>query len=122
LRRAADVRLGDRLPLAAGNASAVVGVGCVDLPGLYNPHTLDGDITVDGVVVSTWTAAVPPAVASAALSPLRWLVATTAGGRAAALGHAVGRAVSAAVGAPPARALLAAARRAAPVAPTGASV
>jgi len=107
------VRLGDRLPLAAGNASAVVGIGRVALGGLYNPHTLDGDLTVDGVVVSTWTAAVPPAVASAALAPLRWLVARTAGGPAAALGTAVARGVSAAVGAPPARALLAAARRAA---------
>ncbi|GAB0490749.1 hypothetical protein MMPV_001986 [Pyropia vietnamensis] len=73
---AAAVRVGDVLPLATGtnHSTVVVGVSRVALPGLYNPHTLDGDIAVDGVVVSTWTVAVPPAVAAAALAPLRWLL------------------------------------------------
>lgn len=94
---AAAVRVGDVLPLATGNGSAVVEVSRVALPGLYNPHTLDGDIVVDGVVVSTWTVAVPPAVAAAALAPLRWLVGGTAGGRAAGMALGVSQAVEAVV-------------------------
>lgn len=105
---AAAVRVGDVLPLASGaNSSAVVvGVSTVALPGLYNPHTLDGDIAVDGVVVSTWTVAVRPAVAAAALAPLRWLVGSTAGGRAEGVALGVSRAVGVVVNAKVARALL----------------
>ncbi|GAB0490748.1 hypothetical protein MMPV_001985 [Pyropia vietnamensis] len=98
---AAAVRVGDVLPLATGtnHSTVVVGVSRVALPGLYNPHTLDGDIAVDGVVVSTWTVAVPPAVAAAALAPLQWLVRRTAGGRAAGIWLCVSRAVGAMVNA-----------------------
>lgn len=121
LVRAAEVRRGDVLPLAAGAVSAVVGRSLVELPGLYNPHTLDGDIVVDGVVVSTWTAAVPPAVASAALAPLRWLAAGTAGGRAAGAAQAVARVVGAGVGSPAARSLLRWAGRVRPLGVVGVS-
>lgn len=41
--------------------------------GLYNPHTLHGDIIVDGIRVSTYTDQVEPCVAHTLLSPLRAL-------------------------------------------------
>ena len=41
--------------------------------GLYNPHTLNGDIMVNGVKTSTYTAAVAPTLAHAALWPVRML-------------------------------------------------
>lgn len=103
---AAAVRVGDVLPLATGNCSAVVEVSRVVLLGLYNPHTLDGDIAVDGVVVSTWTVAVPPAVAAAALAPLRWLVGGTTGGWAAGMALGVSQVVGAVINAQAIRTLL----------------
>ncbi len=39
--------------------------------GLYNPHTLDGDIYVDGILTSTYTKSIAPDLAHAALWPLR---------------------------------------------------
>lgn len=39
--------------------------------GLFNPQTLDGDIVVDGVVVTCYTKYVPMPLAHAALAPLR---------------------------------------------------
>jgi Hint module len=39
--------------------------------GLYAPHTLDGDVVVDGFLVSTYTSVLHPAVAHAVLGPLR---------------------------------------------------
>jgi len=69
---ARTVRVGDALVLAAtGAAAPVTGVGRVTARGLYNPQTLSGDLAVDGYAVSTWTTAVAPAVASAALAPVR---------------------------------------------------
>ena len=41
--------------------------------GLYNPHTLHGDVVVDGVLTSTYTGVVHPALAHALLAPLRQL-------------------------------------------------
>ena len=74
---AAAVRVGDRVPLAAGDTAVVTGVDRVQREGLYNPQTLHGDIAVDGVVASTYTKAVRPAVADALLAPVRaWFRAT----------------------------------------------
>jgi hypothetical protein len=42
--------------------------------GLYNPHTMHGDIVVDGVHTSTYTDSVAPALAHALLWPVRMLV------------------------------------------------
>lgn len=39
--------------------------------GLYNPHTLTGDIVVDGFLASTYTTAVEPTLAHALLAPFR---------------------------------------------------
>ena len=41
--------------------------------GLYNPHTLDADIIVDGIRTSTFTTAFHPMLGHMFLSPLRWI-------------------------------------------------
>lgn len=71
---AASVRIGDVLQLANGSDSPVVVVEDVSADGLYNPQTVDGNIIVDGIVASTYTTAVHPCVAHAALlAPIRFL-------------------------------------------------
>ncbi|GAB0493807.1 hypothetical protein MMPV_005092 [Pyropia vietnamensis] len=70
LVRAADIVVGDALTdAAAAVSSRVVSKTTGTAAGLYNPHTVAGDIVVEGILASTWTAAVPPAVAVAALAP-----------------------------------------------------
>lgn len=70
LVRATDIVVGDALTDAtAAVSSRVVAKATGTAAGLYNPHTVAGDIVVEGVLASTWTAAVPPAVAAAALAP-----------------------------------------------------
>lgn len=49
----------------------VVAISEVVERGLYNPHTLTGDLVVDGVVASSYTRAIEPRLASALLGPLR---------------------------------------------------
>lgn len=71
LAQASSVQVGDELTLADGSKSAVVAVGTKWGPGLYNPHTMSGDIVVDGVLTSTYTDAVHPKLAHALLFPLR---------------------------------------------------
>jgi Hint module len=66
-----SVRVGDELTLASGEVSPVVAVEAAKRQGLYNPQTVQGDIVVDGVVSSTYTTAVEPATAHAALYALR---------------------------------------------------
>ena len=73
LRPAADVAVGDVLDHAAGSASAVVEVSSVVKAGLFNPHTLHGDVVVNGVVASTFTTAVPLKVTRALLAVPRAL-------------------------------------------------
>lgn len=70
---ASSVRAGDILTLASGVTSPVASVGRVKGTGLYNPQTVSGDIVVDGILASTYTTAVEPALAHAALAPLRAL-------------------------------------------------
>lgn len=70
---AAAVRVGDVLALGDGRASPVVQVGSAPGGGLYNPQTVHGDVVVDGVLASTYTTAVEPRLAHAALAPLRVL-------------------------------------------------
>ncbi len=52
---ARQVVLGDFLNLANGSLVKVTGVQRIFEEGLYNPQTIDGDIVVDGFVVSTFT-------------------------------------------------------------------
>jgi len=73
LATAGSVRVGDKITLANGTASTVAAVSSVWSEGIYNPHTLHGDIVVDGVLTSTYTTAVHPTVAHAVLAPLRML-------------------------------------------------
>ncbi len=71
LRAARDVRVGDTLQRADGSVAAVREVVEVLKTGVYNPQTEQGDIEVNGFVVSTYTEAIQPAIAHSALFPLR---------------------------------------------------
>jgi hypothetical protein len=68
LQTARTVKLGDLI--STGNVTAVSAEWA---DGLFNPHTLHGDIVVDGVQTSTYTENVAPALAHALLWPLRML-------------------------------------------------
>lgn len=65
------VRIGDTMMSANGTCTRVVSVQRVTSRGLFNPQTLDGNIVVDGLACSTYTAAVAPGAAHALLAPLR---------------------------------------------------
>lgn len=69
--RMKDARVGDSLTLADGRSSPIVSVHHLVAKGLFNAQTEHGDIVVDGVLATTYTAAVQPAFAHAALTPLR---------------------------------------------------
>lgn len=71
LTAAAAVAAGDILAKAGGGGESVASTAVVTARGLYNPHTLAGTIVVDGFVTSTHTTAVAPALAAAALAPVR---------------------------------------------------
>jgi len=73
---AASVAVGDALLTANGSRTAVASTRSSVLPaghaaGLYAPHSVSGSLLVDGLRVSCFTTAVRPAVAAAALSPVR---------------------------------------------------
>ena len=70
LEPASNLRPGDSVTLDDGICSAVVYVDTIWDDGLYNPHTLEGSIVVNGVVASTFTTAVEPSAARALLSPV----------------------------------------------------
>jgi hypothetical protein len=71
LAAAGTVAAGDSVELGRGGADVVARVSTVASTGLYNPQTVQGDVVVDGVRASTYTTAVEPAVAHAALAPAR---------------------------------------------------
>ena len=73
LREARFVSAGDNLTLASGEQDTVLSVGRVQKDGIFNPHTLQGDIVVDGVLTSTYTSAFSPTLAHVVLAPLRAL-------------------------------------------------
>mmetsp|Transcript_3878 Transcript_3878/g.11587 ORF Transcript_3878/g.11587 Transcript_3878/m.11587 type:complete len:550 (-) Transcript_3878:4621-6270(-) len=60
---AKSVRVGDSIQLANGSMTQVSSVGMVHRRGLYNPHTLNGPVVVNGVLASCYTQAVHPSVA-----------------------------------------------------------
>lgn len=70
---ARSVAVGDALARADGSAAPVTAIARVVQRGLYNPQTLSGTLVVEGYVVSTYTTAVEPTVADAALAPVRAL-------------------------------------------------
>jgi len=68
---AGTVKVGDLLETATGAPSAVTGISTVRATGLYNPHTLNGDIVVNGFRTTTYTDAINPTLAHAMLAPAR---------------------------------------------------
>lgn len=68
-----SVSTGDLIELASGRSSPVVSTRIVLRRGLFNPQTVDGSIVVNGIRASTYTTAVHPVLAHAALSPFRAL-------------------------------------------------
>jgi hypothetical protein len=73
LVKAGSVRVGDALEDAAGAPVVVVKTATVKDTGLYNPHTMDGDVVVNGIRTSTYTDAIHPTMAHALLAPIRAL-------------------------------------------------
>ncbi len=67
------VRKGDSLFSRDGSPLRVVHIVGTWEQGLYNPHTVDGNLVVDGVQVSCFTTAVEPKTAMKAIQPLRVL-------------------------------------------------
>ena len=74
LTRAGSVAVGDELRTVHG-ACAVTSVEWVRARGLYAPHSVHGDLVVDGVVVSGYSTAIAPRAAEALLAPVRWAAA-----------------------------------------------
>jgi hypothetical protein len=70
---AESLRKGDSLMLEDGNMSKISSVSFEWLYGLYNPHTLHGDIVVDGVRASTYTSRITPSFAHSILALFRTL-------------------------------------------------
>lgn len=73
LRPAHTVEVGHQILTAHQGWATVSAVRRTDASGLYNPHTVQGDIVVDGFVASTYTTAVPTHIATSLLAPLRAL-------------------------------------------------
>uniref|UniRef100_A0A7S1XBR6 Hint domain-containing protein n=1 Tax=Compsopogon caeruleus TaxID=31354 RepID=A0A7S1XBR6_9RHOD len=72
LARADLARIGDWLEKASdGSPQQIIGVSRVHKQGLFNPHTLHGELAVDGIRVSSYTDAVPAALAHPLLAPCR---------------------------------------------------
>lgn len=61
------VQPGDNATLADGTQMAVASVTREMADGLFNPHTLHGDVVVDGIITSTYTQGIAPALAHTAL-------------------------------------------------------
>ena len=72
LATAESVKLGDSLTTDNG-ASPVTEITPVRDVGLYNPHTMGGNIMVNGIWTSTYTNSLNPDLAHAILAPVRYL-------------------------------------------------
>ena len=69
--QAHTVKIGDLLETAEGKPAAVTGISTIRATGLYNPHTMQGDIIVNGFRTTTYTEAINPTLAHAMLAPIR---------------------------------------------------
>lgn len=69
---AGEVEVGDEVSVSGARA-AVTRRKVVLGRGMHNPHTMHGDIVVNGVLVSTFTNSVHPGVAKFVLAPFRVL-------------------------------------------------
>lgn len=72
LLAAKNVAVDGKVETISGSCK-VVAVERVAAVGLYAPHTLHGDIVVDGVVASSYAQSVHPRVAHALLLPIRFI-------------------------------------------------
>ena len=70
---ASTIKIGDNVSKGDGSETTVVSVSTATATGLYNPHTINGDIVVNGIKTSTYTAAVEPSLAHSLLWPVRML-------------------------------------------------
>jgi len=70
---ASTVKVGDKVKGHDGSDITVTSVEAAWADGLYNPHTMNGDIVVDGILTSTYTSDINPSLAHAALWPVRML-------------------------------------------------
>jgi hypothetical protein len=70
LTAAQYVQVGDELEDQDGRRLTVTSTGRQQARGLYNPHTLKGDIVVKGIKISTYTQAIAPGLAHAMLWPV----------------------------------------------------
>lgn len=73
LVQALHVVVGDNVELGSGLWKPVTDVSTVSAQGLFNPHTIDGSIVVDGIRTSTFTNAIAFRTSQALLSPIRAL-------------------------------------------------
>jgi len=71
LKPAKEIRLHSVLTLGDGRKATVAAVVLEAARGVYSPITLQGDLVVDGVLVSSYTQALRPAVAHVLLAPVR---------------------------------------------------
>lgn len=69
--QARHVRIGMAMRSASGSEVSVIKVERIRSKGLYNPQTVHGDIVVNGLVSTSYTAAIDPPVSHALLAPLR---------------------------------------------------
>ena len=70
---ASTVQPGDTLNLADWQTDVVLSVTTERLTGLFNPHTLSGNLMVDGIYTTSYTTAVHPTLAHAVLAPVRFM-------------------------------------------------
>ena len=71
LKQARDVMPGDALETSVGEKTTATIIHTMTMLGLYNPHTYDDSIVVNGVRASTYTSAISPILAHALLWPVR---------------------------------------------------
>lgn len=73
MKSAGSIRVGDRVMIAGDSTEPVLVVGVEEVQdiGLYNPHTMSGDLLADGFKVSCYTRTVNPLIAHALLGPIR---------------------------------------------------
>eukprot|EP00172_Hildenbrandia_rubra_P003683 Plantae.Rhodophyta-Hildenbrandia_rubra.ctg6171.p1 GENE.Plantae.Rhodophyta-Hildenbrandia_rubra.ctg6171~~Plantae.Rhodophyta-Hildenbrandia_rubra.ctg6171.p1 ORF type:complete len:805 (-),score=130.68 Plantae.Rhodophyta-Hildenbrandia_rubra.ctg6171:2098-4512(-) len=68
---ARDVQVGDSVYGVGGNSLTVFASVLIESRGLFSPHTMDGDILVDGILASTYSDVLPRKVSHALLLPER---------------------------------------------------
>lgn len=79
MKLASLIRVGDRLDMEATTTRVTKVEHNVQATGLYNPHTIAGELIVEGFRVSCYTKAVHPSLAHAMLAPIRILWDMTGG-------------------------------------------